>query len=126
MRGTESVIVAGAGMTRFAKSSRSLRELAGEAVTAAMQDAGVEVAQVETAYVGNAVGGLVTGQEMIRGQVMLRPIGIEGIPVFNIENACASAASALHLGWQPISTGLCVVVLCLAGDTHSHPATPLM
>ena len=120
MRGTESVIVAGAGMTRFAKSSRSLRELAGEAVTAAMQDAGVEVAQVETAYVGNAVGGLVTGQEMIRGQVMLRPIGIEGIPVFNIENACASAASALHLGWQAIATGLDEVVLCLGAEKLSH------
>lgn len=49
---------------------------------------------------GNAAAGLVAGQEMIRGQVVLRPLGIEGVPIFSIENVCASAASALHLGWQ--------------------------
>jgi acetyl-CoA acyltransferase len=117
---TGAVIVAGAGMTRFAKTPRSLRDLAGEAVTAALQDAAVDVADVEAAYVGNAVGGLVTGQEMIRGQVMLRPIGIEGIPIFNVENACASAASALHLGWQAVATGLADVVLCLGAEKLSH------
>src|SRR5688572_3640639 len=94
------VVVAGVGMTRFAKTPRTLRDLAGEAVSAALGDAGTDVPSIEAAYVANAVAGLVTGQEMIRGQVMLRPLGIEGIPIFNVENACASAASALHLGWQ--------------------------
>jgi acetyl-CoA acetyltransferase len=119
-QGTAPVLVAGAGMTRFAKSNRTLRELAGEAVSAALDDAGVEVGQIEAAYVGNAVAGLVTGQEMIRGQVMLRPLGIESIPIFNIENACASASSALHLGWQAVSTGLNDVVLCLGAEKLSH------
>ncbi len=86
-----SAVVAGAGMTRFAKSSRTLRDLAGEAVRDALADAAVDVRAVEAAYVGNAVAGLVTGQEMIRGQVMLRDVGIEGIPIFNVENACASS-----------------------------------
>ena len=113
-------IVAGVGMTRFAKTDRSLRDLAGEAVGAALQDAGVGVDAIEAAYVGNAVAGLVTGQEMIRGQVMLRPVGIESIPIFNVENACASAASALHLGWQAVSTGLNDVVLCLGAEKLSH------
>ena len=93
----DTALIAGVGMTRFAKSTRTLRDLAGEAVQAALDDAGLEVGAIEAAYVGNAVAGLVTGQEMIRGQVMLRPLGIEGIPIFNIENACASASSALHL-----------------------------
>jgi acetyl-CoA acetyltransferase len=57
---------------------------------------------------------------MIRGQVMLRPVGIEGIPIFNIENACASASSALHLGWQAVATGLNDVVLCLGAEKLSH------
>jgi acetyl-CoA acetyltransferase len=81
-------------MTRFEKSESSLRQLAGMAAREALADAGVEVAAIEAAYVGNAAAGLVTGQEMIRGQVVLRPLGIEGIPIFNVENACASAASA--------------------------------
>jgi acetyl-CoA acetyltransferase len=107
-------------MTRFEKSSRTLRELAGEAVRDALADANVEVGDVEAAYVGNAAAGLVTGQEMIRGQVMLRPLGIEGIPIFNVENACASAASALHLGWQAVETGMQRVVLCLGAEKLTH------
>jgi acetyl-CoA acetyltransferase len=114
------VLVAGAGMTRFAKSSLSLRELAGSAVKDALDDGGVEVEQIEAAYVGNAAAGLVTGQEMIRGQVMLRPLGIEGIPIFNVENACASASSALHLGWQAVSTGTYDTVLCLGAEKLTH------
>lgn len=120
MAATETVFVAGAGMTRFEKSPRSLRDLAGEAVSAALADAGVSVPEIEAAYVANAVAGLVTGQEMIRGQVVLRPLGIEGIPIFNVENACASAASALHLGWQAVATGLDDVVLCVGAEKLSH------
>ena len=114
------VVVAGVGMTRFAKTPRSLRDLAGEAVSAALGDAGTGVPSIEAAYVANAVAGLVTGQEMIRGQVMLRPLGIERIPIFNVENACASAASALHLGWQAVATGLHDVVLCVGAEKLSH------
>jgi acetyl-CoA acetyltransferase len=120
MSATERVLVVGAGMTRFAKSPRTLRDLAAEAVLSALADAGVDVAQVEAAYVGNAVAGLVTGQEMIRGQVMLRPLGIEGIPVFNVENACASASSAMHLGWQAVASGMNDVVLCLGAEKLTH------
>ena len=116
----EPVFVVGAGMTRFAKSPQSLRELAGEAVRAALEDAGLEAAALEAAYVGNGAAGLVTGQEMIRGQVMLRPLGIESIPVFNVENACASSSSALHLAWQAVAAGMHDIVLCLGAEKLSH------
>ena len=116
----DTVVIAGVGMTRFAKVPEGLRQLAGEAVSAALTDSGVSVEEVEAAYVGNAVAGLVTGQEMIRGQVMLRPLGIESIPIFNVENACASASSALNLGWQSVATGMNDVVLCLGAEKLSH------
>jgi acetyl-CoA acetyltransferase len=115
-----TVLIAGAGMTRFAKSPLTLRELAAEAVSAALEDAGLGVNQIEAAYVGNAVAGLVTGQEMIRGQVMLRPLGIEGIPIFNVENACASSSSALHLAWQSVVSGQHDAVLCLGAEKLTH------
>ena len=120
MTDSEPVVVAGVGMTRFAKMPDALRELAGEATSAALGDAGVGVDEVQAAYVGNAVAGLVTGQEMIRGQVMLRPLGIESIPIFNVENACASASSALHLGWQAVASGMHDVVLCLGAEKLTH------
>jgi acetyl-CoA acyltransferase len=116
----KDVYVIGAGMTRFAKSDRMLRELAAEAVRAACDDAGIVPADIPAAYVGNAVAGLVTGQEMIRGQVMLRGLGIEGIPIFNVENACASASSALHLGWQSVATEVHETVLCLGAEKLTH------
>jgi acetyl-CoA acetyltransferase len=112
----DGVVVAGVGMTAFGRSGASLRELAGEAVRAALADAGLEVGDVQAAYVGNAVAGLVGGQEMIRGQVMLRPLGFTGLPVFNVENACASASSALHLGHEAVAGGRHDVVLCIGAE----------
>src|SRR5258708_19361743 len=99
-----NVYVIGAGMTRFEKSGRSLKELVAEAATQALTDASATPRDVHAAYVGNAVAGLLTGQEMIRGQVLLRGIGIEAIPIFNVENACASAATAFHLRWHAVPT----------------------
>ena len=114
------VMVIGVGMTRFAKSELTLRELAAEAVTAALGEADLAAADVDAAFVGNAVAGLVTGQEMIRGQVMLRPLGFEGLPIVNVENACASASTALHLGWQSVAGGVHDVVLCLGAEKLTH------
>src|SRR6185437_17092616 len=116
----DAALVAGVGMTRFAKSPRTLRELAVEAVGEALADAGISVDRIQAAYVGNAAAGLVTGQEMIRGQVMLRPAGVEGIPIFNVENACASASSAFHLGWQAVTAGAHDVVLCVGAEKLTH------
>ena len=84
------VYVAGVGMTRFAKQpDRSLKDLTAEAVNAAMKNAGQIVGEVQSCYFGNAVAGSITGQEMLAGQFLLRPLGFGGIPVFNVENACA-------------------------------------
>ncbi len=108
------VLIRGAAMTRFGKHvERSARDLVEEAVAAALQDAQVEVRDVQAAYVGNASSGLVGGQESIRGQVVLRRTGLLGGPVVNVENADASSSTALHLGWQAVAGGMydCVVVL---------------
>ena len=54
-----------------------------------------------------------TGQESIRGQVMLRHTGLLGVPIVNVENACASSSTAFHLGWQAVAAGMqeCVLVV---------------
>src|SRR3989449_1205281 len=99
--------VAGAAMTRFGKHlERSSRDLVEEAVSAALEDAGVGPEAIGACYVGNAVSGLMEGQESIRGQVVLRNIGLLGVPIVNVENACASSSTALHLGWQAVATGM--------------------
>lgn len=116
------VEVVGLAMTRFGKQmDRSLKDLATEAATGALSDAGLGPDALDAAYVANALGGAITAQEMIAGQVVLRPAGIEGIPVFNVENACASASTALHLGWQAVNSGAHDVVLCVGVEKMSHP-----
>ncbi len=114
--------IAGVGMTRFGKHMETgLKALGAEAVRAALADAGVEPSRIEAAYVANAAAGLVTGQECIRGQVILRSIGIGRIPVVNVENACASASTALHQACAMVSAGYYDVVLALGVEKLYHP-----
>ena len=115
------VIVAGVGMTPFGKApERSVRSLAEEAVKEALEDAGTEPARIETAFFANAVAGLITGQEMIPGQVALRHTGLLGIPLVNVENACASASSAFHLAWMSVASGMYDVALAVGAEKLSH------
>jgi acetyl-CoA acyltransferase len=117
-----SVYVAGTGMTRFAKQpDRSLRDLTAEAVRQALQHAGIVPERVEAAYFGNAVAGSMVGQEMVAGEVSLRSLGLRGIPIFNVENACASASSAFHIAWQAVAAGACDVALAVGAEKLSHP-----
>ena len=116
------VAVVGAGMTRFGKhQDRSMKDLAREAVENALRAAGIQKEVIEAAAVGNAVAGLITGQECIRGQVVLREMGIGGIPVINTENACASSSTAFHLAWLYVASGMYDTVLAVGMEKLFHP-----
>ena len=115
------VAIVGAGMTRFGKYlDRGLKDLAREAVEGALASAGVDKSALQVAVVGNAAAGLITGQEMIRAQVVLRELGIGGIPMINAENACASSSTAFHLAWLYVASGMCDVALALGVEKLSH------
>ena len=115
------VAIVGAGMTRFGKYlDRSMKDLARESVEDALQTAGIEARAIEAAVVGNAMAGLITGQECIRGQVVLREMGIGGIPVVNTENACASSATAFHVAWLYVASGMYDTVLALGMEKLYH------
>ncbi|MCK6556699.1 thiolase family protein [Candidatus Binatia bacterium] len=110
----QNAIVAGVGMTRFGKFLETgLKAIGAEAVQAAVADAGIALGDIEAAYVGNAAAGLVTGQECIRGQVILRSVGLGRIPVVNVENACASGSTAFHQAAAMVTAGAYDVVLVL-------------
>lgn len=116
-----NVAVVGAGMTRFGKYlDTSMKEIGREAVDGALKAAGVEKPALEAAVVGNAMAGLVTGQECVRGQVVLREMGIQDIPIINTENACASSATAFHLAWLYVASGMYDTVLALGVEKLYH------
>ncbi len=115
------VSVIGAGMVRFGKYlDTSMKVLGRDAVNNALKSAGIEAKQIEAAAVGNAMAGLITGQECVRGQVVLREMGIGGIPIVNCENACASSATAFHLAWLYVASGMYDVVLALGMEKLYH------
>jgi len=123
------VWIRGVSMTRFGKHlERPARELAGDAVRGALLDADVEPHNVQAVFAGNAADGLMSGQESIRGQVVLRQTGLMGVPLVNVENGCATASTALHLGWQAVAGGMhdCVLVLGWEKLCSEDPAMPLV
>ena len=108
------VAVIGVGLTPFGKFlDKRLEDLSRVAVWNAIDDAGIPPRDIQAAYVANSLGGLVTGQEGIRGQVILRDVGFAGIPITNVENACASGTTALRCGWMEVALGVQDVVLAL-------------
>src|SRR6185295_1931127 len=92
---------------------KKLKDLAYPAIWGALDDAGVTAKDINVAYVGNSLGGLLTGQEGIRGQVVLQHSGISGIPIINVENACASAMTALRGAWLEVASGAADVALAV-------------
>ncbi len=115
------VAIVGAGMTNFGKFlDRSMKDLAGEAVKGALDSAGADKSKLEVAVVGNATAGLITGQEMIRGQVALREMGIGGIPIINTENACASSSTAFHVAWMYVASGMYDMALAVGMEKLYH------
>jgi acetyl-CoA acyltransferase len=104
--------IAGVGLTPFGRfKDTSLSQLAGQAITAALADAGVEPADVAMAFVANSMASVTTGQIAVVGQSVLRPLGYSSIPVYNIDNACAASSSALDLAVQAVEAGRADVVL---------------
>lgn len=118
---TYQVAVVGAGITSFGKFlDRSVRSLTEEAVKAALDDANIEASQIDQVYFGNAAAGLITGQEMIRGQAALRFTGLMGKPIINVENACSSSSTAFFLAHQAVSAGQADFVLVVGAEKLTH------
>ena len=116
------VCILGVGMANFGKSlDLGVKQLAGEAVESALRDAGIPKDQAQFAAVGNSGWGAGAGQLAIRGQVALRPLGIGGIPVINVENACACASTALHDARLYVASGQCDAALALGMGKLYHP-----
>lgn len=116
-----TVRIAGVGMNRFGRMvDRSERSMVENVVEMAMKDAGVTAADVQRIFAGNAAAGLVSGQEMIRGQVWLQGTDLAGTPLINTENACASSSSAANLAFESILAGRCDVALVTGVEKLSH------
>ena len=129
---TQKVFVVGVGMTKFEKPGSlewDYPEMAREAGTKALADAGIDYAQVEQAYVGYVYG------ESTSGQRAVYELGLTGIPVINVNNNCSTGSTALYLAAQAIRGGLAECTLALGfekmqkgslGSTYDDREQPMM
>ncbi len=86
-----NIYIAGIAMTVFGRhNERSLDDLAREAFQGALKDAHCSAADLDIAFYAGMTNGPLQGQLSIPGQVVFSKIGIQGIPIYNVENACAS------------------------------------
>ncbi len=102
------VSVIGVGMIPFGKyPDKNIADIGWPAVKAAIKDAGIEGKHIEAVYSGTARGGAMVGQ-----RIMGR-IGLAGLPIVNVENACSSSSSALAQGVIAVGSGAYDVVLVI-------------
>ncbi len=105
------VCIIGIGQTPVGERwDKSLRHLAGEAVLAALGDAGLE--RADALYVGNMLSGEISKQGHL-GALIADFVGLRGIEAVKVEAACGSGAAALRMGYVAVASGLAnVVIVC--------------
>ncbi|TQF69111.1 lipid-transfer protein [Rhodococcus spelaei] len=104
------VFVVGVGMTKFEKPGArewDYPDMAREAGTKALEDAGIDYRQVEQAYVGYVYG------ESTSGQRAVYELGLTGIPIVNVNNNCSTGSTALYLATQAVKSGQADCTLAL-------------
>jgi acetyl-CoA acetyltransferase len=105
----QKVQVVGVGMVPFMKPSATLpyTELGSQAVRRALADANLGYSHIEQAYASYVFG------DSAAGQAVLYNVGMTGIPIFNLNNYCASGSSGLFLARQAIEHGVAECVLAV-------------
>jgi acetyl-CoA acetyltransferase len=116
-------VISGVGISDFGKFPNLTEEvLAQVAITAALKDADLSIKDIQAFYCGNAAGGHLPGQRV------LRELHTAGQAVFNIDNACSSGATAFHLALDALRSHKHETVLVFGMDqlsTFGGGALPL-
>lgn len=111
------VFVVGVSMTPFGRFlEKSVKDLTRDVVTDALADAGCEKDAIGAAFFANTTQRVLDGQYLVPAQMALRDMGFEGIPISNVENACASASTAFHHAYTAIRAGMTDVALAVGAE----------
>jgi acetyl-CoA acyltransferase len=125
---SDDVYIVGIGMIKFGKYMDSgIKALTGQALDLVLKDCGLALDDIEAAWFSNSSWGIASFQHCIRGQVALSANGLSGIPITNVENACASASTALNAAWMAIKAGQFDCVLAMGVEKlHSQDRAATM
>ncbi|MBE1285705.1 MAG: lipid-transfer protein [Rhodobacteraceae bacterium] len=106
---SQNVIIAGVGMTKFAKpgANEPYPVMGAAAIRDALTDAGISYDAVQQAYAGYVYGDSTCGQRVIYD------VGMTGIPVINVNNNCSTGSTSLYLARQAVEAGVVDVALAV-------------
>lgn len=111
---SDDVYIIGTGMIKFGRyMDTGIKALAGQALDLALRDCGLAMGDIEAAWFSNSSWGISSFQHCIRGQVALSANGLAGIPITNVENACAGGSTALNAAWMAVKAGQFDCVLAI-------------
>lgn len=82
----------------------------------ALKDAGATREDINQVFYTGATQSALQGQTAIPGQVVLGKVGLQGMPIWNIENACASGTSGFQLAVQALKAGSTDVALAVGAE----------
>lgn len=120
------VSIVGVGMIPFGRHpERSLVSMAAEAARAALRDAKVEPSEVGAGFFSNGLAARLFSDHTI-GQNVFWEVGINRIPVYNIENACTSASTAFCLAWSQVTAGQVDVAMVVGAEKMYVPELGLI
>lgn len=115
------VYIVAAHTLRFGKYlDKSVKDLAADTVVPCLKEAALEKKAIQAIWFANSGWGYYKGQDCIRAQVALRPLGIEAIPMTNIENACAGGSTAFHHAWLGVASGLYDITMAIGAEKLHH------
>ena len=114
------VYILGVAMNRFGRHDEGVKAMAQEVITECLADAKLNKEDIQAAFFSNTFWGMFGGQHSIRGEIVFRSLGMDKIPVVNVENACAGASTAMYLGAQIIKAGTADVVIACGSEKITH------
>ena len=118
------VAVIGIGKTPFGVlADRDLRSLTVEAGQKAIEDAGLQTADIEAFYLGNFAGPSFAGQNHLAPWIA-SGLGITGVPATRFEDACASSGAAFFHAVSAVAAGLYDIVLTAGVEKMTSQPTP--
>lgn len=117
------VAIIGVGHTKFGTATKTLIELFSEAALQAVDDAGIELKQIEALFQGAALPGFEEGQIM-PATFSAADLNLGPIPATRCEGACASASVAIRDAALWVGSGAYDLVLAGGVEKASTMGVP--
>src|SRR5208337_3826615 len=108
MTAKRDAYVVGVGMSAFGRHEQDPFEVLGEqAIRDALRNAGLEFDALQIAFCGHAMQGITAGQRVTNR------VGANGMPIINVENACATGSTAFFQAVMAVRSGMADAALAV-------------